>query len=48
MSSFIQGQVIKGWDQGLINMCVGEKRKLKIPPSHGYVSKAAFDSAMCH
>lgn len=30
------GQVIKGWDQGLLNMCIGEKRKLKIPASMGY------------
>lgn len=27
---------IKGWDQGLTDMCIGEKRKLTIPPEMGY------------
>jgi len=31
-----QGQVIKGWDDNLIGMCVGDKRTLSIPPEHGY------------
>ncbi|KAL2194146.1 hypothetical protein P885DRAFT_43672 [Corynascus similis CBS 632.67] len=30
------GMVIKGWDEGLVDMCIGEKRTLTIPPSYGY------------
>ena len=35
------GEVIKGWDQGLTGICVGEKRTLIIPASLGYGDQGA-------
>ncbi|MEI8344231.1 MAG: FKBP-type peptidyl-prolyl cis-trans isomerase [Candidatus Moraniibacteriota bacterium] len=39
-----QGQVIKGWDQGLLGMKVGEKRTITIPADLGYGATGAGSS----
>uniref|UniRef100_A0A0G4IES2 peptidylprolyl isomerase n=1 Tax=Chromera velia CCMP2878 TaxID=1169474 RepID=A0A0G4IES2_9ALVE len=35
------GQVIQGWDMGLLDMCEGEQRRLTIPSGLGYGDRGA-------
>eukprot|EP01132_Coremiostelium_polycephalum_P005335 gene5335-6655_t len=36
-----KGQVIKGWDEGVAQMKVGERSKLTISPDYGYGARGA-------
>ncbi|KAF8322102.1 peptidyl-prolyl cis-trans isomerase, partial [Clavulina sp. PMI_390] len=37
------GEVIKGWDEGLVGMKVGAERMLEIPPQMGYGKRKMSD-----
>jgi len=42
------GYVIQGWDEGVISMKVGEKRRIYIPSQLGYGSRGAGSSIPPH
>jgi FKBP-type peptidyl-prolyl cis-trans isomerase len=36
--------MIEGWEKGLLDMCVGEKRKLVVPSDMGYGDVGGYGS----
>ena len=42
-----RGMVIQGWEQGLKDMCVGEKRKLRVPAHLGEPRCSLYSKACC-
>lgn len=37
------GDVIKGWDEGLLGLCKGAKATIVIPPEFGYGDEGSFE-----
>lgn len=40
MLTYIAFSEKNSWDEGLLDMCIGDKRKLTIPPAFGYGDRA--------